>query len=317
MFLIFFFALNTDVYQSSSGDTDLINYLFTAFLFVAFFIFLGVLISTIYIIIKFNHKMSETPVKSLEGNRNFEIGITATALLIVLIFSFASVSTMSKIDPLEARRDPDIIIKGHQWWWEISYPKENVHTANELHIPAGKRILAKVLSADVVHDWWVPALGRKIDLVPGQGNYVFIEAKQEGIYTGACSEFCGIQHAWMRIKVFAEDEVHFNSWLAHQKKEASNSITGISAKGKELFENKSCGGCHRIKGTKMNELIGPDLTHVASRSTLLSGKESYSMENLKKWIAHPQKEKPGAYMPDFILTTEEVNAIAEYLNELK
>ena len=122
----------------------------------------------------------------------------------------------------------------------------------------------------------------------------------------------------MRIKVFAEDDAQYTSWISLQKKSCRFRLFHHWLKhGKFLFENKSCGNCHKINGTTAGESYGPDLTHMASRTTLLAGKKKYSFENLKKWIADPQHEKPGANMPDFILSDNEVNAIASYLNQLK
>lgn len=304
------------VYTSVSDDTTSINHLFLAFLIAGGLVFLGVIVSTVYIIIRFHRRKNPNPSRS-EGHRKFEISVAVTAVLLVTGFSVASVITMSDIHPVKDYKNPDLVIIGHQWWWEVSYPEQDVLAANEIHIPSGKRLLAKVTSADVIHDWWVPSLGRKMDLIPGVYNYVYIEAKKPGTYEGICSEFCGQQHAWMRIKVIAEDQKNFEQWITQQKQAAQNPASPIAAKGKELFENRSCGSCHRIKGTKAEKTIGPDLTHIASRSTLLSGMEKYSYENLHRWIANPQQVKPGAKMPNFILKPEEVKAITAYLNELK
>ncbi|NIT59929.1 MAG: cytochrome c oxidase subunit II, partial [Aliifodinibius sp.] len=102
-----------------------------------------------------------------------------------------------------------MVVIGHQWWWEFYYPDSGVLTANEMHIPAGKKLLLRIESIDVIHDFWVPELGPKIDAIPGHTNHLWMAASDPGVYLGACAEFCGAQHANMRIRVIAESEEDF------------------------------------------------------------------------------------------------------------
>ncbi|MGA7119234.1 MAG: hypothetical protein WBY94_04005 [Polyangiaceae bacterium] len=74
-------------------------------------------------------------------------------------------------------------------------------TANEIHVPAGKPLVVRLESADVVHDFWVPELGRKMDAIPGRPTSLWMQADQPGAYEGACAEYCGVQHAWMKLLV--------------------------------------------------------------------------------------------------------------------
>jgi cytochrome c oxidase subunit 2 len=304
------------VYSSVSSDTTAINQLFFLFLLIGGALFLAIVIWIWYIIKKFKHTNDDIDLIEDTGNKKVEIGITVASFIVILVFIFLTVKTMSKISPIEIHKNPDLIITGHQWWWEFNYPKLHVETANELHIPAGKRMLVQLQSADVIHDWWVPALGRKMDMIPGQNNFFYIESSQVGIFEGACSEFCGRQHAWMRIKVFADDSSTFVKWVQAQRKPAQSPKTELAEKGKILFETKTCSTCHQINGVSTSQSEGPNLSHIASRTTLFTGKNNYSFENLKLWIANPQQMKPGVNMPDFILSDEEVLALATYLNQL-
>lgn len=219
--------------------------------------------------------------------------------------------------PIPDGAKPDIIIIAHQWWWDMRYPSYDVITANELHIPVGKKLLMRVESADVIHDWWVPDLGRKIDAVPGRYNYTWIEADSAGTYDGTCSEYCGAEHAWMRIKVIAQNQNDFNNWIHNQQHIALVPKNSAAITGASLFQQKTCGNCHAIEGTPADMHIGPDLTHIGSRETILSGMLPNTKFNLVRWLTNPQKVKPGAHMPNFLLDSTEVNDLATYLEGLK
>lgn len=288
------------------------------FMFAGALIFLAVVLSVIYILIRFNRNRGHAPSQG-GGSRTFEITSTFLALGLVGIFMVYAVITMAHIQPnsISSSGQPDVVITGHQWWWDFYYPKYDLHSANELHIPAGGKVLAKVVSADVIHSWWVPALGRKMDMIPGKNNWVVIQANTPGTYEGTCSEFCGQQHAWMRIKVFAQSEKNFKEWVSGHGKPAVEPKGALAMEGKKMFMQKSCTGCHFIKGITDEKFIGPDLTHIASRETMLGGLEVYSKENLKRWLRNPRNVKPGVHMPNFIFTEHELDALVAYLNELK
>lgn len=225
---------------------------------------------------------------------------------------------MNAVSPeVPKNRQPDVVITGHQWWWEVDYPAAHVVTANEVHLPVGKKLLMEMRSADVIHDWWVPQLGNKMDLVPDRSNYLWLNIHKPGKYIGACSEFCGAQHAWMRINVIAQTESDFNKWLAANAKAAPAPSDSVAIRGAELFQSKTCASCHRIQGTAATSNVGPDLTHIAARHSLLTGLMENNKDNLFKWISHPQEIKPGAHMPDFNMDKDSVTAIVHYLEELK
>ena len=259
------------------------------------------------------------PFREAQDEGKLEVGFAVTCFVIVLIMAYFSAKTVSQVgaDSDSQPDQADIRIIGHQWWWEIRYPNSNVVTANIAHIPKGKRLLVALESADVVHDWWVSGLGRKMDAIPGRTNYFYLEADHVGEFEGACNEFCGLQHAWMRIKVVAHEQADYDAWLEAQAKDAETPTTPSAQRGAQLFQEMSCATCHSIRGTDAKESIGPDLTHVASRSTLLSGKVPYSRENLKSWLDDPQAVKPGAHMPRFIFSDTELDELTDYLDGLK
>ena len=303
----------------SSQQADKIYRLFNYFNIAAGAMLLLVIFLVTYICLKYRRKSGDTidPLQT-KGNRKLEAVMIGVPALLLGFFFYQTVRTMREVSPaIEEGRMPDVIITGHQWWWEVEYPGSYVITANEVHLPVGKKVLMEMRSADVIHDWWVPELGNKMDLVPKTKNYLWLDIHKPGIYNGACSEFCGEQHAWMRIKVIAQQQNDFTQWLIENAKDAQKPKDSLALRGAALFQRNTCANCHRIQGTKAVANIGPDLTHLASRDLLLTGLMDNSPDNLFKWVSQPQKIKPGAHMPDFNLKEDSVKAIVYYLNQLK
>jgi cytochrome c oxidase subunit 2 len=210
-----------------------------------------------------------------------------------------------------------IDVIGHQWWWEVRYPGTDAVTANEIHIPANTRVNVVATTADVIHSFWVPALNRKIDMIPGRQNRVLLYASRPGRYRGQCSQFCGLQHANMALYVFAQTPSAFRSWLANMGSPARSPAAAQVTAGKQLFMNSQCASCHRIAGTQAQGTVGPDLTHVATRTTLAAGTIRNTPAELTAWISNPQAIKPGVGMPDLGLSRGEVSALVAYLESLR
>ena len=118
-----------------------------------------------------------------------------------------------------------IRVTGEQFWWRVDYLASDgrtiLATANELHIPVGSRVRLVLESADVIHSFWVPALGGKLDMIPGRSNEMAVEADRAGVFRGQCAEFCGDQHARMAFMVIAEEPATFDAWLAAQQAPAA------------------------------------------------------------------------------------------------
>ena len=303
----------------ASSYSEIMNNIFVNFLIVGGVILLGVCYFTLVLSNRFKVSRHKVSVSKQSVGKNVEKITIIAASLIILIFLVITINGISRIqEPIPAGKKSDIIVTGHQWWWEVEYPNDSITTANELHIPVGKKILLELHSADVIHDLNIPALTRKMDMIPGVQNYLWIESNKRGIFEGCCNEFCGAQHAWMRIQVFVHEQASYNRWIREQKKIVNtDSLTPIQKEGAKLFQEKVCSNCHAIRGTNAIAKIGPDLSHLASRKMILSGKLYNNLLNLSRWIEDPQKIKSKAHMPNFILTKEEVNALASYLNALK
>ena len=245
-------------------------------------------------------------------------GLSVAALLGLL---FQSIVTGRALDTL---RSPDALriqVTGNQWWWDVQYehavPSLRVTTANEIHIPVGRAIRFDLLSTDVIHSLWIPNLQGKIDLVPGRLNELWLRADQPGVYRGQCAEYCGLQHAKMALVVVADSPDDFERWLAANRAPASPPTTPEQQRGRDIFERGPCAMCHTIAGTSAGGRSAPDLTHLASRSTIGAGTLPNTKGYLAGWIADPQHIKPGNRMPPPGLHGEELQAVLAYLEILK
>jgi cytochrome c oxidase subunit 2 len=273
----------------------------------------------LYASFRFRSRPGTNEPRQTLGNRKLEIGWTVAPALLLAALFVLTLNTMQFSDPpsTTAQGQPDLVIIGHQWWWEVRYPGASVVTANEIHIPSGRKLLAQIESADVIHDFWVPQLGRKMDATPGYPTQMWIEADVPGTYLGTCAEYCGAQHAWMRIRVIAQTPAEFDAWVRQQAQVPETPATGDAAQGAQLFQDLTCRTCHTIAGTEAKGRIGPDLTHLSGRETLGAGVLDNTPDNLARWLTNPQAIKPGSYMPNLNLTYAQARALAAYLEALK
>jgi cytochrome c oxidase subunit 2 len=217
---------------------------------------------------------------------------------------------------------PDIIITGHQWWWQIEYLDDNVSaeftTANELHIPLGRPVNIEVLTADVMHSFWIPALHGKVDLIPGMANYIRVEASQPGKYIGQCAEFCGAEHARMRLVAIVEPEEAYEAWKRQQLQPANIPTDEVALQGMHVFINGPCSLCHTVRGTIAGGTVAPDLTHIGSRAYIAANSYQNNDAYLEAWVTHAQSLKPGAEMPNLTqFTGDQLHELVAYLRQLQ
>jgi cytochrome c oxidase subunit 2 len=270
----------------------------------------------VYALMRFRWREGETDPKQLAGNKTIEIVWTAIPCVIVVALFMLTARTMNLSDP-PAAPNPDLVVVGHQWWWEARYTKTGLVVANEIHIPVGKALSVRLDSVDVLHEFWVPELARKITAIPGHPNQIWIQADKPGTYLGECSEFCGTEHAWMHFLIVAESQTEFDDWQRAQLQPALKPVDEQAAKGFALFQQLSCVSCHTINGTIAGARVGPDLTHFASRRQLGAGVADNTPENLRRWLADPQQVKPGVKMPNFKFGNEQLTQLVAYFETLK
>jgi len=246
------------------------------------------------------------------------LGIVTPILVLTGLFLWSDIFVIrSTAAPARGSTALTVQVTGHQWFWEIRYPGMKAVTANELHIPVDTRVNVVGTTADVIHSLWVPELNRKIDLIPGRTNSVLLYADRVGTYPGQCAEFCGLQHAHMELLVVAEPRARFERWL-HGESGSARPGTGAEAqRGQQLFLTEGCADCHQIRGTSAQGQVGPDLTHVASRTTLAGATIPNDRADLTAWLRDPQRAKPGNKMPELPLSSRDIAALVSYLEELK
>jgi cytochrome c oxidase subunit II len=240
--------------------------------------------------------------------------VVLTAILLATLHVLAAVLPAPSADALT------IEVRGQQFWWEFEYGGQtgSVRTANELHIPTGRRVVLRLNAHDVIHSLWVAPLQGKLDLVPGKTNVTWLQADRPGVYHGQCAEFCGIQHAQMAFLVIAHTPADFDAWLLAEQQPAAAPVDEQARRGERLFVDRGCAACHTIRGSvAFFGKFGPDLTHVASRRMLAAGLLDNGRDALTLFIANPQALKPGSRMPHTPLAHDDLNAIVQYVSALR
>lgn len=305
--------------------SDLADWIYRLFLEVTLWdtlVFAIVIATFLLAIFVFSTRVGEaSPPSSASSDLTLEVAWTLGPALILLMISIPTIRTIFRSQPnLPPEGALVIRVVAHQWWWEFHYG-DNAHivTANEMHIPTGVPIRLNLQSGDVIHSFWVPQLGGKRDVVPGQLNELTFEASVPGMYPGQCAEFCGESHANMRFRVFVETPQQFAEWEKAQSAAppAVASIADPAAQeGAKIFANSPCTTCHMIDGVSKG-YIGPNLSHFGSRTTMAGAIEANNSADVAQWIINPEKVKPGAQMPALGLGGTQLNDLVAYLESLK
>lgn len=323
-----------------SPQTHAISNLFVFTMVISGLICLGITVVVIYSLIRYRVRPGQTgEPPQIFGNTRLEIAWTVIPLIIVTLLFGTSVSAMIDSSPGQtslqdgAAHDPNRMqVIGHQWWWEIKYPSGAV-TANVIHLPVGQKWVVALDSDDVIHDLWIPQCGPKVDAVPGQTDYMWLECDKAGTYHGACSEYCGAGHAWMLVDVVAEPMAAFKAWQRGQLRHAPRpqrltpappfTSSEVQA-GARLFSAFTCQSCHDLRGvggpssaTRSSVAYAPDLTHVGSRSIIAAGAVTNTPAHMEQWLLDPDTIKPGVHMPNFQLSDVQARDLTAYLESLR
>ena len=269
-----------------------------------------------YILLRFRARPATTLPRQVRGNTLLELTWTIVPALVLLVIAIPTIQIIFRTQTMGAPPDGlRVTVRGWQWWWEFSYPDLGVVTANELHLPFGRTVVLDLEGPDVIHSFWVPHLGGKRDVVPGRHNRIVVSPEKLGVSWGQCAEFCGISHANMGMRVIVQPAAEFDAWVARQKA-APPEPTGLAAEGKAIFAKSACVGCHTISGVSAG-VLGPNLSHFGSRTTLAAGMWPNTPDNVAAWVHDPPRLKPGVKMPPVGLTEEQAKAVAAYLVGLK
>jgi len=288
-------------------------------------IFLVVASILAYVLVRYRARASngqgEQEPPQIYGSNQIELSWTVIPILIVVMLFLATTRVIYTTEHAQRPANAlDVTVIGHQFWWEYRYPQLGVVTANELHVPVSDHAhplptYLTMSSADTDHSFWVPRLAGKMDLIPNKVNTMWIDPQTKGLYLGQCAQYCGVQHAKMLIRVYADTPEEFAAWVEHQQQPAVEDPA--AAEGRNIFMHNACISCHTIRGTVATGRFGPDLTHVGSRETIASGSVPNTPTNLREFIDNPANFKPGALMPPMHLDAHDLDAVTAYLTTLK
>jgi cytochrome c oxidase subunit II len=291
-----------------------------AAIFVIVFALLG------YAVVRFRHRRGDDRREPAQiyGSTQVELAWTVIPVLIVIALFLAAARVIASVqNPPHPSDALEVVVIGHQYWWEYRYPQLNVVTANELHVPVSDPAhptptFLTLLSADTDHSFWVPRLAGKTDLIPNHPNQMWIDPQQTGLFLGQCAQYCGTQHAKMLLRVYVMPRKDFDRWVREQQQPGKGSTPQAElSSGQRVFESNSCVNCHKISGTPAKGRFGPDLTHLMSRDTIAAGAAPNTPETLRLWIKNPDAIKPGSKMPAMGLSDLDLNAVTAYLETLR
>jgi cytochrome c oxidase subunit 2 len=244
--------------------------------------------------------------------------LPSVVLVVLLSYGLAMLPDLLAPAPEGSLR---IRVSGEQWWWRVRYlpaKDDPVDLANEIRLPVGEPVEFELESPDVIHSFWIPSLGGKVDMIPGRKTRLRLEPTRPGVFRGVCAEYCGTSHALMAFAVIVQEPHEFAAWLETQAKPAAEPSDPLAAQGRAVFLQNGCGACHTIRGTVADGVVGPDLTHVGGRRSLGAGTVPNGTDEFRQWIARTDVVKPGVHMPAFgMLPERDLRALAAYLESLQ
>lgn len=244
--------------------------------------------------------------------------VPTIVLAVLLIYGLRMMPALLAEAPEGSLR---IAVTGEQWWWRVRYELPGgtpVELANEIRLPVGEPVEFLLDSPDVIHAFWIPPLGGKMDMIPGRRTRLLLEPTRVGTYRGVCAEYCGTSHALMAFPVVVMEKRDFVQWLDAQRSPAAEPRDARAAAGRDRFFANGCPACHTVVGTSARGVIGPDLTHVGSRLTIGAGTLPNDPDAFIRWIERTEDVKPGVHMPAFgMLDPTELESLASYLESLK
>ena len=320
-------ACATSPYSTMAPASTLaerIDQIYRLLIWLGAIVFVGVEAALIYALIRFRRRPGDGIPPQVHGSLPLEIGWTVVPALILVVIAVPTIRTIfetQQAPPAVAGEVLNVQVIGHQWWWEIRYPALGIVTANEIHVPVGRTVNFQLETADVIHSFWVPRLAGKRDLIPNKVNHLYLTPTEPGVFFAECAEFCGLQHAKMRLRVVVEPPESFAAWVqAWQQPTPSGPAlpSDLARRGEQLFMTGACAGCHTIAGTPAQATVGPNLTRFGSRLTVGAGVLENTPEHLARWVRNAQEIKIGVAMPSFTnLSQDQIDALVAYLESLK
>jgi cytochrome c oxidase subunit 2 len=260
--------------------------------------------------------------RDLAGPRRLIVwgGVILPTLVLTPVLCFGLALIPEHLDPAAPSR-LRVHVSGEQYWWRVKYLSEGgapVELANEIRLPVGEEVDFLLDSVDVIHSFWIPSLGGKVDMIPGRQTRLRLSPQRTGTFRGQCAEYCGASHAWMAFDVVVQERSEFERWLALQAAPARAPSDALAREGRDVLLANGCGACHTLRGTPADGVVGPDLTHVGGRGSIAAGVLPNAAAGFSRWLAETDRLKPGVHMPAFgMLAAPETRALAAYLESLE
>ena len=282
-------------------------------------VIIGVVVEAVLIwaAIHYRRRPGDPLPPQIHGSTVIEILWTTGPVIVVGYILFVTLPVIFGTQAPAPPSSMDVDVIGHQFWWEFNYPNANVVTANELHLPVGQTVNLVLKSDDVIHSFWIPALGGKRDAFPGHTNYIWMTPNSVGEFPGQCYQLCGYSHGNMRERAVIQSPSDFQAWLTSQQQPAAQPTDPAAAEGAQLFQTRGCAACHTINGTPAQGKVGPNLTHVASRGVIAGSILENTPQEMRAWLKDPPALKPGSIMPNLGLNDHELDVLVAYLQSLK
>ena len=214
---------NTTFSHNTEYNTS-IDALWDKLLFLGTIVFIGVEVALFYVIFKFRRRPDSPQPKPVHGSTTLEITWTIIPALVLIIVAIPTVRTIFRTQAKAPADALQVEAIGHQWWWEFRYPQYNIVTANELYLPVGRTVSFQLKTVDVLHSFWIPAMGGKRDLITNRTNYMWFtpsDTLPSSAWNGACAEFCGASHANMKFRVYTVKPDEFELWRKNQESEVA------------------------------------------------------------------------------------------------
>jgi len=271
----------------------------------------------LFVILRYRERPDSGEPKHVHGSTLLEVAWTLAPAVVLVFIAVPTIRMIFRTEGTAPEGALAVEVVGHQWWWEFKYPELGITTANEMHVVQGRPVGLTMTSKDVIHSFWVPKLGGKRDVMPGRTTRIAFTPDSVGVVYGQCAEFCGDSHANMRFRVVVDSPEDFPRWVAAQQAPPApvDSTAARVQAGAQVFMTKGCIACHTIAGRSAG-VIGPNLTHLASRTTIAAGILPNDAEGLARWLRNPPGEKPGSLMPKIPFTDDELAALVTYLQTL-
>ena len=329
-------------FSDISGKVDAVFWYITA-LTVAFLIFITVLM--VYFVIKYSRKRNPNP-RDIEGHTGLEITWTGVPLLLFLsmfYFGWREYRYMRTVP-----RDAMVVkVLGKQWSWDFTYP-DGRHTP-ELYVAVDRPVKVELVSADVVHGFYIPAFRVKQDVVPGQTNWTWFTPERLGVYDIECTVICGVSHSYMLSRVHVIPEAEFKAWYFSGSEEPPPSAkaatpavpvpgsvpvqeataasggggAGDAVRGQLLFRDKACNACHTLDGAA---LVGPSLKGLfGSTRTVRTGADEHAVTAddayVERSIRDPRADVVKGFPPAMALPKpvgdQDIKDLTAYIRTVK